>query len=98
MTCGTGLKSNEKCHGIINFSIASRLKHETVLRDCFFGYSTRPMVAFPATIDRVDNAQGYKKSNVVGCCSRCNEMKGSKPLEEFLNTARKVFTHIYKNE
>ncbi len=49
-------------------------------------------------IDRVDNAEGYISSNVVGCCNRCNEMKGTKMIEEFVDVAVKVYNHVYKKK
>jgi hypothetical protein len=35
-------------------------------------------------IDRVDNSRGYHTGNCVACCARCNFMKGSLELGQFL--------------
>lgn len=35
-------------------------------------------------VDRVDPEFGYTSDNVVSCCSRCNKMKGTLSLDEFL--------------
>jgi len=36
-------------------------------------------------IDRVDNSRGYHTGNCVACCARCNFMKGSLELGQFLD-------------
>lgn len=40
-------------------------------------------------VDRVDNKEGYTKTNSVPCCSICNKMKGTLSVEEF-------YTHMLK--
>ena len=35
-------------------------------------------------IDRMDNAVGYEKQNIVPCCKSCNYMKGTQSLDKFL--------------
>jgi 5-methylcytosine-specific restriction endonuclease McrA len=35
------------------------------------------------SLDRVNNAQGYERDNVVACCSPCNASKGDKSLREW---------------
>ena len=47
-------------------------------------------------MDRVDNTEGYVSTNLVGCCNRCNEMKGTKTIDEFVEVAVKVYNHVYK--
>ncbi len=41
-------------------------------------------------IDRIDNNRGYESDNVVPCCFRCNEMKHTYTMSEFVAHARKV--------
>lgn len=44
-------------------------------------------------IDRVDNAQGYVKGNVVACCSTCNMMKKVLPIGQFIEQAGAIASH-----
>lgn len=44
-------------------------------------------------IDRVANDVGYEIGNVVSCCGRCNRMKSSLPLNEFLDHLKKMFDY-----
>jgi len=45
-------------------------------------------------IDRVKPALGYTKSNqLVACCSRCNDMKGTLELADFLRQIVAIATH-----
>lgn len=34
-------------------------------------------------VDRVDNTKGYSVQNTVGCCTCCNNSKGTKSYDEF---------------
>jgi hypothetical protein len=51
-------------------------------------------------IDRRDNLMGYTFENSVPCCSKCNFMKHSYAVEEFLNHIRCIyeFQISYKEE
>ena len=44
-------------------------------------------------IDRRDNRQGYIEDNVVPCCTNCNQMKSSRPADEFLSHCQKIAEH-----
>lgn len=44
-------------------------------------------------LDRVDNSVGYKESNVVPACAKCNRKKLTDTKEEFLDWSRSVFLH-----
>ena len=46
----------------------------------------------PATIglDRIDNAIGYIKANIVSCCKACNRMKSNSPQKEFIEQCAKI--------
>ncbi len=37
----------------------------------------------PNGIDRVDNSQGYIKTNCVSCCKHCNYVKGDLSVDDF---------------
>ena len=46
-------------------------------------------------IDRIDSSKGYIQGNVVPCCSICNWMKNSLPVEEFYNHIDKIYNFIH---
>ena len=41
-------------------------------------------------IDRLDNNEGYIKSNCVPCCSICNIMKHTKTKKEFIEKCKQI--------
>ena len=41
-------------------------------------------------LDRVDNNIGYRKDNIVTCCTTCNYMKKMTGKDEFLAHCRKI--------
>jgi hypothetical protein len=48
-------------------------------------------------IDRVDNNVGYVYDNCVACCTRCNELKQSYSLENFLGWIKQIMNNtIFK--
>lgn len=40
------------------------------------------------SLDRIDNAIGHTKNNVVGCCLRCNLVRGSMPYAAWVVVAQ----------
>lgn len=44
----------------------------------------------PRGMDRIDNNIGYICNNVCSCCYRCNMMKSSTTVEEFLSHCKKI--------
>lgn len=42
-------------------------------------------------VDRVNNSIGYTIDNCVPCCSKCNEMKMDKSVEEFYSHIEKIY-------
>lgn len=44
-------------------------------------------------LDRIDNSQGYTKSNVCACCSTCNYMRSDQTVEGFLQQVRLIAKH-----
>lgn len=42
-------------------------------------------------IDRIDNTKGYIEGNVTPCCRWCNEAKGTKTVDQFLEHVRKIY-------
>lgn len=49
-------------------------------------------------IDRVDNNKGYSIDNCVPCCSICNLMKRSMPVDHFLLHVRKIYNFQKVND
>lgn len=41
-------------------------------------------------LDRIDNSQGYLKSNVQPCCAKCNSMKSNLKQNDFLKHLKKI--------
>jgi hypothetical protein len=78
-------------HAGREFALTEQDYDELTSSGCFYCLYDKDLVG----IDRVDNSQGYTLSNVVGCCNRCNESKGKKSLEEFLEVAKNVYAHTY---
>ncbi len=45
-------------------------------------------------IDRVDGVTGYRVSNCVPCCKRCNYLKSNLSLEDFVSHIKKIIKHM----
>jgi hypothetical protein len=45
-------------------------------------------------IDRLDSSKGYSQENVVSCCWKCNNMKGSLSMLEFIKQVTSINKHI----
>ena len=45
-------------------------------------------------IDRVENEKGYTIENSVPCCSKCNRMKYTYALSEFLTYIKNIYEHL----
>jgi hypothetical protein len=53
-------------------------------------YCGRDPVVRASGLDRVDNAVGYRSSNVVACCWDCNRMKGTTTARDFVIACARV--------
>jgi hypothetical protein len=68
------------------FSLTFEQFSELINKECHY------CPTIPARgIDRVDNTQGYIPSNCVSCCSKCNEMKMDKSVQEFYSHIEKIY-------
>ena len=47
-------------------------------------------------LDRVDNARGHMKDNVVPCCWPCNNIKGNSTREEFISHIEAMYAGTRK--
>ena len=61
--------------------------------DCFYCH-TEIVDGYPHGLDRVDNNVGYTPENVVTCCTLCNMMKHTDPVEAFLIACSNVATFM----
>ncbi|AGO83900.1 hypothetical protein psal_cds_299 [Pandoravirus salinus] len=53
-------------------------------------YCGREPVTRASGLDRVDNGDGYRRSNVVACCWDCNRMKGTATAHDFVVACARV--------
>jgi hypothetical protein len=49
-------------------------------------------------IDRIDSTKGYIDGNMVSCCSRCNLMKNTSDLTDFIDKVNKIVNHNIKQK
>ena len=72
---------------------------EVVGKDCYlcgiepaqkFHYARLRAYFIYNGIDRIDNNDIYKMSNVAPCCGKCNMMKGTLSLSDFINQTKKI--------
>ena len=45
-------------------------------------------------LDRVDSAEGYFPGNVVQCCWKCNTMKSTHSVDEWVDHMERVLSHL----
>lgn len=45
-------------------------------------------------IDRVDNTRGYIDNNVVPCCADCNQMKGTRSLDDYIARMEQILAYF----
>jgi len=76
-----------------------------VTSDCYYcgtppsrAIVKRGQVTFVTGIDRVDSTRGYTWDNIVPCCTICNRMKNTLPLDEFLYHIEKMYRHLSRPE
>lgn len=88
----TDYKKSSKRRGL-NFSLEDEDFLNLIFQDCFYcgrkpsnSQTDRGGRELPQYngLDRVNNAIGYQRDNVVTCCRWCNEAKRAKTTEEFL--------------
>lgn len=44
-------------------------------------------------LDRIDSNKGYIMDNLVSCCSRCNEMKNDRTVDQWMADMQRVLNH-----
>lgn len=47
-------------------------------------------VSQPMLFDRIDVAKGYLQSNVVPCCTRCNQLRNGMPIAAWVELVKAV--------
>lgn len=96
--------SNARTRKIL-FQLSKNEFLEIVTQNCFYcGESPSRMEKSMSNngdfiyngIDRLNNAEGYIKGNVVASCWRCNQAKYNMSLSEFYEWNEKVYKHKNK--
>lgn len=86
-------KANAKYRKIV-WNLDFETYANLISQSCFYcGY---PLQEFGTGLDRIDSNKeiGYIASNVVPCCTQCNEMKNEFSLEEFKNKILQISKHL----
>jgi len=90
---------------MIDFSLSIEEFILLTSKDCFYcgadpvefksrQVSVRKFSGYVANgIDRIDSSLGYIHGNVVPCCWSCNQGKGKKTKEQFINMCKSVALH-----
>ena len=71
----------------------------TLTKDEFLSFWQKPCHYCGSNIstiglDRINNDKGYELSNVVSCCDRCNRMKLTMTVNDFMNHICKIYKHL----
>jgi hypothetical protein len=73
------------------FEFSLRTFEETIKISCFYcGDVGSPYNG----LDRRDNESGYTVKNCVPCCSKCNQMKNTYSVEQFLSKCKKIVKYL----
>lgn len=81
-------KRNAKLRGII--WCLTRPDFEEILKEpCHYCGSIEKI-----GLDRADSSKGYDYSNVLACCTSCNQAKNNRSISEFAAWVRSVYTHL----
>lgn len=67
--------------------------NETKIRTFAYNKESTPRILRNNGIDRVDNSIGYRASNCVTACKRCNQSKNDRCAKEFLSWIERVHNH-----
>lgn len=70
------------------FSLSREQFTEIIERECLYCGQEKS-----CGIDRTDNSAGYTTENSVPCCQRCNLMKRTQSVDEFLKHCVRVANH-----
>lgn len=98
------INDNSKQRGI-EFSIDPSVVYMLSQQNCFYcnskptntinnRHNKRPPIYYSG-LDRVDNSMGYRLSNVVPCCIKCNRAKSHYNIEDFKLWIKQAYNHLY---
>ena len=59
-------------------------------QDCFYCGESIDTIG----LDRVDNGSGYSMDNCIPCCSKCNKMKNTLSIKDFINKIKRIYNSI----
>ena len=69
------------------------LDQYAVLVSCSCHYCGGTLPETGIGLDRIDSKRGYTLDNVMPCCKRCNEMKMSATVGEFISHIKKILAY-----
>lgn len=52
------------------------------------------MLMYCNGLDRIDNSKGYIVDNIMPCCGRCNRMKGTMDMQDFIDQVKHIYNEI----
>jgi hypothetical protein len=73
-------KKFDKKHGFCEFDLDSEFVLSLISTGCHYCGETKLRM----TLDRIDNAAGHTRTNVLPCCLRCNYIRGSMPFDAWM--------------
>ena len=90
----------------LNWNIGYNQFLDIIQQNCYYcgikpemrpSHSKRWDFKFPMSgIDRMDSSRGYEMSNVVACCSFCNQAKWDHDVQDFLLWIKRVYSHQFQ--
>lgn len=93
-------KSMSKRRRYLNFNLSKEDFSLLTSSDCFYcGIQPTRVIKYRVSvymyngIDRMNNNIGYIMDNCVPCCSRCNYMKLTSSVEDFLAQVTRIYKH-----
>lgn len=83
-----------------SFILSKEEFKEIISKSCFYcgAMPSQKVIRYPSFVyngvDRVNNSLGYQLDNTVPCCWRCNRMKHTLSVEEFIDHLRKIVSRF----
>lgn len=87
------IKSQAQKKGIVwDNNMTDELCYKMMISNCYYcGFLSDETLN---GIDRMDSMDSYKESNCVGCCGKCNFMKGSLDPSTFVDRCKHISKHF----
>lgn len=84
----TSYKANAR-HRFLDFDLTYEEFAAFIVKPCFYCES---LDGKRRGIDRMDNAKGYERDNIVPCCAVCNKMKMDLSVDRFFEKITRIAT------